>query len=210
MHLNVYLETRQELSDYFQNLQNVVPKRAMRKGKERQIKAEIFFIERYLKTLAYNDLLNYPIKLVQQSGSQSPDFIMNDCHGIEITEATDENYQNWLTSISGFSEPQMYNQTGYSGDVPEKMTVEEILASVGRKQLKIAGYIGNNPKICTCDLLIYENTEYPYLDQEVLFDMLVKKSIRTQKSFSKVSVISGDAILYAVNTATAQHLAIIR
>lgn len=207
MLIRANLTSQQELLDYFWNLENIVPGREERKYKERQFKKETFCIEKYLITLAHYDLLTYPLHLAQQERTQAPDFVVNEKHGIEITEATDEEYQKWLTSISGQKGPHMYSNKGYIGSEQEAIAVQKVLACVERKLLKVGGYQSSNPNISSCDLIIYENTECP-LQQEEFFQRLLKENIDKGRVFGKVSVICGDTLFYGINTANAQHLAI--
>lgn len=200
MLLRTEFKSDKELIDFFFNLKNRVPARNAKLHKERQIKIEIFCIQKYLLTLSHYNLLTYPVEVIQQ---ESPDFKLifdNNTQGIEITESTERSYQKFLTNISGKKGVYMRNKIGYSGNEPEISAVSAILESFSQKSIKLHKYKEKHPDINTYGLLIYENQCELPLDTDEILEILRNELPQAHNTFQNISIISGGYLISNINS----------
>jgi Domain of unknown function DUF29 len=134
---------------------------------------EDYVLRRILLAWRAKGLLRFPVWITGMAQSMyEPDFLIKDAGnerlGLEVTEAGEENYQAWLTSIE------------YMDDVVHLMplessterTAKEILKAIRRKVGKFdqGAY---RQDLSACDLAIYDNTAWGgFLDRRQILAML--------------------------------------
>ena len=104
---------------------------------------ERYYLGIYLLALAEQDLLPYPLKVLE---AESPDFMLiwpsGEMTSLEVTRATDQTLQQWLTrSEKEHAEgaAKMFSPLGYAGDQLEKewcdfarLAIEKKITMLGR------------------------------------------------------------------------------
>lgn len=130
-----------------------------RRGPDRRTKdqKEWYCLRRYLLTLAAHDLLSYPVEIAK---SERPDFLVDAHHGIEVTEATEEDWQRELTEseAGGDDDPaeaELIGDDGFVGEQPERDWCAAIIRAINSKVDSL-----NSPDypVTSCDLLVYVNS----------------------------------------------------
>lgn len=199
--------SHQELCEFFYlwNSENDIPQRHEGRHKNRQLLSEVQHLEGYLRTLSHFKKLAFPFEVEK---SESPDFLIkegNHMIGLEVTQATDPNFQAWLSKISGKQGAHMYNREAHSGG-SEIMACNCVLEKINDKAHLLQGYYNNHP-IHHCDLLLNISLDC-FVVGEVLFGMLQEKLKQFTFGFRLLSIIADDKLLFAVNTPQAQLLQI--
>jgi hypothetical protein len=168
----IRLKSKSELINAFKTLGSVV---GPRRGPHRRTKddKEWYCLNRYLRSLAQHDLLSYPLCITK---SERPDFKISDndrgTYGIEVTEATEE---DWQAELSRFADSlvstELIGGGDFLGDSQEIGWCETIIRSIEKKlrNLMTSSAFEVNP----CDLLIYVNSRMSLgVDEDKAFKML--------------------------------------
>lgn len=133
-----------------------------RRGPDRRTKdqKEWYCLRRYLLTLAAHELLIYPLNI---SKSERPDFLVDaprDRYGIEVTEATEEDWQRELTESEdarndGLPNVARISEEGFAGEQPERVWCATVIRAINSKIDSL-----NDPSypVVSCDLLVYVNS----------------------------------------------------
>jgi hypothetical protein len=195
MKIRQVCESKPELDNFFKNLENTVPRREENRHAERQIKKEIYCLERYFRTPALCDRLGaFPIEITQQ---ESPDFWLKSSTasiGVEVTEATNEDYQKFLSEDSKRVEADnilpSYNEDGYVGDSVESQAAEAVISCISKKSKKLVTYRSNNPDVTSYELLVYVNMDLEP-DLEPLLQ-LIRCNLTRDHGFDCISIITGE------------------
>lgn len=119
---------------------------------------ERFYLGLYLVALADRELLSYPLEVVE---GESPDFMLTwksgDETGLEVTRATDQELQRWMTRAEK-EHPNasaiLPSSLGYAGDQLEREWCGFVRAAVEKKVAKLEGY----RPAARHDLLIADDT----------------------------------------------------
>ena len=167
--------SRSKLEEAFRTLGTQVGPRlgSNRRNKDEK---EWWCLRRYLLTLAARDRLTYPIDIKK---SERPDFVVNECnrdqYGIEVTEATEEDWQKKLTSteVAGQKEPDevaFICKDGFVGEEPEHdwcaVVIRSISDKVGKLNKKVKGLDAPLYDVDRCDLLVYVNSRATMVARE--------------------------------------------
>lgn len=157
-----------ELSEAFCSLgANVGPRRGINRRTKDQ--KEWYCLRRYLLTLAAHNLLSYPLDL---SKSERPDFIVTDGtrdrYGIEVTEATEQDWQRELTETEAGqgddpAEAIPIGEDGFAGEQPEHDWCAVVIHAISNK---ITSLSDPNYPVGLCDLLIYVNSRMSVVAHE--------------------------------------------
>lgn len=141
-----------------------------RRGPDRRTKdqKEWYCLRRYLLTLAAHDQLSYPLDI---SKSERPDFIVDaphGRHGIEVTEATEKDWQRELTeSEAGENDDpagaELIGGDGFVGEQPEHDWCAAVIRAIDSKVKSL-----NDPNypVGSCDLLVYVNSRMSIVADE--------------------------------------------
>lgn len=192
----VEFANKKEIYDFFYELNNEIPGRHERKHNERKVKKEIFCLEKALTTFAYNDMIKFPIKVYQ---SESPDFIIeypNAVRGLEVTEATNEEYQHWLSNVCNKKGVYTFNEVGYFDLEPEKELSDFILERISKKESLLPKYHELHPEIKNCDLVIRQYMDCLIDNNELISILEAKLSVEKKLPFRSISIVSGDELIY--------------
>ncbi len=185
-------DSAQSLMRYFENVGiHVGPRSGPVKGT--QDEKELFNLRQYLTTLATNDELKFPVKVVK---SESPDFIITDgdgmARGLEVTEATTQTYQRDLTLSDREldDEPKLVSlgRNGWRSDSAERETCSAILWAMRRKARKIK--YGKYRSNLQHDLLIYVNVRAFFYDNAEVAGLLNQRAIRWNNQWSVLGSVS--------------------
>ena len=186
----------QDVYDYFLDLNNKIPGRHENKHNERKVKKEIYCLEKTLVTFAQNDMLKFPIKVYQ---SESPDFIIqypNAVRGLEVTEATNEEYQLWLANVCGKTGVYTFNEVRYFDLEPEKELSDFILERISKKESLLPKYHELHPEIKNCDLVIRQFMDCLIDNNELISILEEKFKDESKLPFRSISIVSGDELIY--------------
>ncbi len=185
-----------DVNDYFLDLNNKIPGRHEKKHSERKVRKEIYCLEKVLITFAFNDMLKFPLKVYQ---TESPDFIIenpNGIRGLEVTEATKEEYQLWLANVCSKKGVYTFNEVGYFGLEPERELAGFILERIEKKELLLSKYHELHPEITICDLVIRQTMDCIINDDELINILQKKFSDKTKLPFGTISIVSSDELIY--------------
>ncbi|MFO1152645.1 MAG: hypothetical protein U1E42_03110 [Rhodospirillales bacterium] len=206
-------ENWRDLLATLSHLDVFVPPRSRGRSKEH---TERYCIAYSLSTLAYHDVLRYPISL---SKRERPDLLLTlgtTCIGIEITEAVPKNDAH-KTAIRNENGPHGWHYisryspgeakktrkklcqeikdnepgNGWSGDSVEREWAEAMAYFIGQKTDKLRMQYFN--RFNEDWLLIYDNWPLPDVDIELAAQYLC--SIAGSCEFSYVYILSGENLL---------------
>ena len=150
------------------------------------------------------DRLELPVTIeAAPDGAGRPDFVLHwniarKELGVEVTEAGDATWQEWLTKSESVEGVQLIggNEDGYVGNEPERIVVRDITDAILHKAK--ARHAGKYNAVGTCDLLIYENSEGGLLCErsEVIQRLMRDKaSMRAQiDRFRQVHLLFGEDV----------------
>jgi len=155
---------------------------------------ERYYLALYLLALADHGLLSYPLKAEQ---GDSPDFILTCEAGerrrLEITRATDEELQRWM-SQSSIGSAAIASVQGYAGDQIEQEWCRTVRQAVAKKLIKIPKY----RPASYYDLLLPDDTRAGAGDRRKVLDALMPWArdlkLRTPKLGKLSAVVSLDVI----------------
>jgi hypothetical protein len=148
-----YFENENDLQKVIENLKVKINKR--REGRE-QSSLDLWVLKHYLPTITNE--IDFPVRIYQAEESEFPDFVLetnNTKFGIEITEATSEDYQKLLSLMS--KTPNSMIDLGhfdYRKSYNNEYTFEELKKMIKPKGSKLGGY-GYNGYICERYISIY-------------------------------------------------------
>ncbi|MGE0754900.1 MAG: hypothetical protein AB7L92_07035 [Alphaproteobacteria bacterium] len=182
---DVLLTTEVDL-DYLGKLRRKDFKRKDR-SREFNILTEYYNLTFYLRALALNEQLDYPVTYKK---SESPDFIINDSVGIEISRVTEGEYQKWLGDIESIKGVHIFNSTGYMGNEPEKSSIDLISKSIEKKLKKISTY---KKKVKQVRLLLRLETDI-IIDEDEFSELLNRTFIFQPNQFNEISILVGETI----------------
>ncbi len=197
---------------FFNALKNEVPAREEKRHKERQIKKEIYCLERYLRMPSCSQRLSFPLEVIQVQEGEFPDFRIVSPRGViglEVTEATEENYQQHLTLLYETGElhdAKIYNGIGGmgAGNSVELQCANTVVKSIIKKTAKLLKHLSKNVDINHYELLIYVNINLEP-DPKKMFGF-IRESLRPDHGFEYISIITsasdnnGEYLLYKINT----------
>lgn len=134
-----------------------------RRGPNRRTKdqKEWYCVRRYLLTLAAHKMLSYPLSIMK---SDPPDFIASDqvsgTYGIEITEATEQDWQRELTVTEADEgdDPagaNLISKDGFAGEQPEHNWCSAVIRAVANK---VTSLRKSDYPVALCDVLVYVNS----------------------------------------------------
>ncbi len=166
-----------------------------RSGLSKRSKAdkELFCLRRYIATLAARGRWDYPCAVVM---GESPDFMIEfrRVHrGLEVTEATVEDFQKGLTEFERKRDVIMNLDDGWVRDLPEGEWCEAVLRAIGAKVGKLKNYRPARQH----DLLIYSNHPTDFVrgidgkhPEYKQLQMLAREESLKWKSEPKLGIIS--------------------
>jgi hypothetical protein len=153
---------------------------------------EDYVLRRLLVAWTISEGLRFPIEIYADKDSPGrPDFVLTfangDSLGVEITEAGEERYQEWLTR----AEPSM--QTGNVVHVPFEPSTEdtahELIRAIAKKVERHDAGAYREPTVC--HLVVYDNTSWGgFLDKRELIDRIRKQNDLTGR-FGQIHLMSG-------------------
>lgn len=183
-----------------------------RKGPGRRTKdqKEWFCLRRYLLTLASRGRLPYPVTIEK---ADPPDFLIHDSvrgsYGVEITEATEQDWQRELTVTEIASEVEdaatplfVGMDDGWVGNQPEAEWCSAVIRAIAAKveSIERLEYL-----VGRCDLLIYENSRSGVVVKEkaAIAGLMqavqpLKDTLRYGERLGVVSLLTGSCLLYDV------------
>jgi len=174
--MTLTIESPDELTRIFQTLGMTV---GPRRGPHRRTKddKEWYCLRTYLLALLSQELVVYPFKI---NKSEAPDFIISNetrgFFGIEVTEATEEDWQRELTETETGkdddpAEGSLISEDGFAGDQPE---IDWCGAVVRAIEKKIESLNNHTYHVDTCDLLVYVNSRMScVVETEKAIQMLI-------------------------------------
>lgn len=156
--------------------------------KRTQDEKELFNLRQYLRTLAANDLLEFPLTVEKR---ESPDFLLTNSEpktwGLEVTEATTQAWQRELTVTEGDTTSlRPLGRDGWRGNSAERETCAAILRAMHKKARKIRGY----GLTSQCDLLIYVNVRAFFYDIDEVVDLLGERVSRWHPQWAALGCVS--------------------
>lgn len=203
--LNLRLSSRTALADDLAFLGRTV---GPRRGPDARNHAqkEDYCLRRWLIAMAAADRLALPLTVEAPSANgRNPDFVLrwdrsSDNLGVEVTEAGDATWQQWLTTVTPISATGRlpnYRIAGYSGDEEIRIVIRDIEEAIRKKlEALVAGKYAGVPR---CDLLIYENSEGGLgCDRSKVVEMLRMSAnevtTKAKGAFRQVHLLSADAM----------------
>jgi hypothetical protein len=157
--VEVLIRNREELSSVFVELGATVGPRRGPNKRTKEAK-EWWCLRTYISAIANHEGLDYPVA-IRKAEPPEPDFVLQDVvrgtYGIEVTEATSNDWQRELTLTENETVPSAADVDSWAGDAPEREVWDLVWAAICRKQEQRSTYA-----LGQCDLLIYENSR-PWL-----------------------------------------------
>ena len=191
----------EELTEYFRAHGGDVDRRSGPKMRTHDQK-ELFNLGQYLPTLAANGLLRFPLTLEK---GESPDFVLTDGNsevwGLEVTEATTEDFQRELTDTEGeeAEEFELYRGGPSVGDSPEREACTAILSAGKRKAKKVRQ--GKYRPLPRYDLLIYVSVRADFYKPDEAMHLLLRCAPQRPALWSglgQVSIIANSHLYHDV------------
>jgi hypothetical protein len=206
----VRIDSRATFSDDLGSFGLTVPPRAGEIARQSHHK-EDFCLRRLLIAWKEAGVLSFPLtveRLKSPAGRERwPDFAVRYGQtgatiGIEVVEATDQEYQARLTAEAkedAASDGEdlkvefIGHEDGWAGDGPERKALSDLLRALENKSRKaIAGAYSAAPEV---ELLIYESIEAPMVNMdEVIEELRNSKSRPLHCGFKRVNIISGETV----------------
>lgn len=165
------IEDRNGLRQCFSTLGKTVGPRVGPKRRTAEDR-EWFCLREYLLSLDSIELINYPMRICK---SESPDFVIENIDqqtGIEVTEATEEHFQQELTKDErrgGDDVVFVYGEDGCVGFNAEEEWCEIIIKQISSKLKKVKSY---DFPIGRIGILVYASPRSIYLVSEPPVAML--------------------------------------
>lgn len=162
----------------------------------------------YLLALADNKLLSYPLKIEEPDskgqGQKSPDFMLvwesGETTGLEVTRATDEELQRWMTRAEK-EHPEgsaiMDSPHGYAGDQLEQEWCGLVRRAIEKKVALFPGY----RPASRYDLLVADDTRMGAGDRRKSIAILtpwVRELKQKEPKVGKISVVASLDVLYDI------------
>lgn len=143
--------------------------------KRTQDQMEEYILRRLLVAWKVSGCLSFPVVVHAERGRDAePDFVLSwpngKTVGIEVTEASEENYQAWLTK-----EAHSPSGEGVPHNLSTDRTLKELARAITAKNRKYDRGWYQAPD--ACDLVVYDNTASGgFLDKSGLIESLTKKN----------------------------------
>lgn len=189
-----------QLLDYFTNVDGTV---GPRQGPNRRThdQKEFYNLRQYLATLAAEGHLPFPLTVEKV---ESPDFLLTDGvsrkWGLEVTEATTQEWQRELTITEGHETSlQPLGRDGWVRNSAERETCAAILRAMRKKAHKIQ--VGKYRPASRYDVLIYVNVRAFFYDADETVGLLAERISRWNSRWAalgRVSVITSLYLYYDV------------
>jgi hypothetical protein len=159
---------------------------------------EWYCLRRYLLTLAGHDLLTYPFEIAK---SERPDFLIDISdgrHGIEVTEATEEDWQRELTASEASEgddpgDAEMLEGDVFAGEQPERDWCATVIRAINRKVDRL-----NDPAypVTVCDLLVRAESRMSIVaDEERAIELLAAAAFPELERWKSCARLQHVAIL---------------
>lgn len=197
----VTFDSADHLVDYFRNVGEMVgPRKGLNKRTHDQ--KELYNLRQYLPTLAANNHLQFPLTVEK---GESPDFILTDGvstkWGLEVTEATTQEFQRELTTTEGDETTlQLLGRDGWAGNSAERETCAAILRAMRRKANKIRA--GKYRPASRYDVLIYVNVRAFFYDADDTVSLLVQRISRWYPQWAEIGRVEVIASLHLYHDVT--------
>jgi hypothetical protein len=189
--------SRDELVRFWAQVRNV-PRRSNGRTPKQY---ESYYLGLYLQSLANHELLSYPIEVVE---GESPDFMLTwksgETTGLEITRATDQELQRWLTrgkKDDAKARATMASFAGYAGDQVEHEWCSFVREAIEKKLAKLRKY----RDAARHDLLVVDDTRAGAGDRRkvlALLDPWARELKREESKLGKISVVASLDVLYDI------------
>jgi hypothetical protein len=162
---------------------------------------ERYYLGLYLLGLANHELLSYPIVVAED---ESPDFILiresGETAGLEVTRATDQDLQRWLTRAEKEhpgGRAIVPSPMGYAGDRLENEWCNFVREGIEKKVAKLCEY----RPAARHDLLISDDTRAGSGDRRRVLAILApwaRDLKRKEPRLGKISVVASLDVLYDI------------
>lgn len=200
----------QDGEELWRRLSEVDTTLVKRKHGRRSPERERYCVVHYLRTLARSGLLEYPFEIGKR---ERPDFHVRAAgriYGLEVTEAGDEEYQEALTELEkapagSILEGATVRKPGEPlrgspqlGDEPERLWTRDLVACVGQKTAKLAGF----DSFIEYQLLVYDNTRHAtawtVTELPGRLAVALAELPSSERSFSRLSVLRDRVLMFDV------------
>lgn len=162
---------------------------------------EQYYLGLYLLALANHDLLSYPLEVLED---ESPDFMVTwksgETTGLEVTRATDQELQRWLTRAEKDhpkGSAMMASPLGYAGDQLEDEWCNFVREAIEKKVAKLNEY----KPAARHDLLVSDDTRAGAGNRRKVLALLapwVRDLKRRESRLGKISVAASLDVLYDI------------
>lgn len=162
---------------------------------------ERYYLGLYLLALADHQLLSYPLTVAE---GEAPDFLVTwksrEATGLEVTRATDQELQRWLTRAEKEHldvATMMFSPSGYVGDQLEREWCGFVREAIEKKVAKLDKY----KAVERCDLLVSDDTRAGAGDRRKVVELLsnwARDLKRREPRLGKISFAASLDILYDI------------
>jgi hypothetical protein len=156
---------------------------------------ERYYLGLYLLALADHQLLSYPFKVTED---ESPDFMLTwksgETTGLEVTSATDQELQRWLTHAEKErpdGSPMMASPFGYVSDQLEREWCGFVREAIEKKVAKLDEY----KPAARHDLLVSDDTRAGAGDRRKVLELLAPWAHHLKREGARLGRISAAASL---------------